>query len=256
MIHNRKEWDARKPRSRARIKLPTPYLVLHHTAGSEPDGPRGIRRIQDFHMDGRGWSDVAYSFLIDRDGRIYEGRGAGVAGSHTKGYNTIAHAICVLGNYDNNVPTSASLESIAWLTQFGHTQGWWPDKITHGHRNLVTTSCPGSNLYNRIGYINAQDTQLDEEDEDMGPVVGIWAHPKKKGYWVVGRDGGVFAAGGAGFYGSATEHTKEPIVDFAPTNTGKGYYLIAADGGVFAYGDAVYAGRVVVKDGNLHWRKP
>ncbi|MHB1584228.1 MAG: hypothetical protein ACYCU7_01320 [Acidimicrobiales bacterium] len=63
------------------------------------------------------------------------------------------------------------------------------------------------------------------------------------GYWLVASDGGVFAFGGAGYYGSAaTEKLDAPIVGLVPTSDGKGYWLIGADGGVFAYGDAVFGG--------------
>ena len=63
------------------------------------------------------------------------------------------------------------------------------------------------------------------------------------GYWLVARDGGVFAFGDAPFAGS-TGGTKlnQPIVGMATAPSGSGYWLTAADGGVFAYGDAGYFG--------------
>jgi len=63
------------------------------------------------------------------------------------------------------------------------------------------------------------------------------------GYWQVASDGGVFAFGGAGFYGSAANiKLNSPIVGLVPTSDAKGYWLIAADGGVFSYGDARFLG--------------
>ena len=35
------------------------------------------------------------------------------------------------------------------------------------------------------------------------PIVGMAATPDGKGYWLVGKDGGVFAFGDAHFYGSS-----------------------------------------------------
>jgi hypothetical protein len=64
------------------------------------------------------------------------------------------------------------------------------------------------------------------------------------GYWLVGRDGGVFSFG-APFYGStATLHLQRPIVDIAPTADGGGYWLVGNDGGVFGFGDAPYSGSI------------
>ena len=71
--------------------------------------------------------------------------------------------------------------------------------------------------------------------------------PDGKGYWLVASDGGIFAFGDAGFYGSTGNlHLTAPIVGMAATPDGKGYWLVASDGGIFAYGDAPFSGPWVV----------
>lgn len=163
-IVTRTGWDARPPTSVKRITVPTPELWLHHTA-TDQHGPGGVRAIQNFHMDTRGWSDIAYSFLVDDDGTIYEGRGPAVAGAHTHGHNTVSHAICVMGNYQNVHPTETSIRSVARLVRHGHQHGWWPERLTGGHRDVGSTSCPGRYLYARIDDINrlatAKETPVD-----------------------------------------------------------------------------------------------
>jgi Cu/Zn superoxide dismutase len=63
------------------------------------------------------------------------------------------------------------------------------------------------------------------------------------GYWTATADGGVFAHGGTGFFGSvASLRLRQPIVGVAATPTGGGYWLVARDGGVFALGDATFYG--------------
>jgi hypothetical protein len=67
--------------------------------------------------------------------------------------------------------------------------------------------------------------------------------PDGRGYWLVASDGGIFAYGDAGFYGSAGAlPLNKPIVGMATTPDGKGYWLVASDGGIFAYGDAGFYG--------------
>jgi len=62
-------------------------------------------------------------------------------------------------------------------------------------------------------------------------------------YWEVASDGGVFAEGRAGFYGSAGALSlNKPIVDMAATPDGLGYWMVASDGGIFNYGDARFFG--------------
>jgi uncharacterized protein with LGFP repeats len=66
---------------------------VHHTVNandySSAEVPGIIRSIYAYHMQGRGWSDIGYNFLVDRFGRLWEGRSGGidrpVIGAHTWG---------------------------------------------------------------------------------------------------------------------------------------------------------------------------
>ncbi len=74
------------------------------------------------------------------------------------------------------------------------------------------------------------------------PTIG-WAPRPGGGAWEVAGDGGVFARGGAPFYGSTGGiRLARPIVGMAATPDGHGYWLVASDGGVFAFGDARFFG--------------
>lgn len=85
------------------------------------------------------------------------------------------------------------------------------------------------------------------------PVVGMQITPDGGGYWMGASDGGVFAYGDAGFFGSAGDLTlNAPIVGMAATPDGGGYWLVASDGGVFSYGDAAYQGSM----GATHLNRP
>jgi hypothetical protein len=136
-------WGARAPKRRHTITQPTRELWLHHFA-SEHHGAKGMRDIQNFHMDTKGWSDIAYSYCVDDNGTIYEGRGHGVAGGHTEGRNTISHAICLMGNFHVRPVPKAAMQSAAVLAAHGIRQGWWTG-WTGGHRQApgASTACPG-----------------------------------------------------------------------------------------------------------------
>jgi hypothetical protein len=67
--------------------------------------------------------------------------------------------------------------------------------------------------------------------------------PGTGGYWLVARDGGIFAFGDVSFFGSTGgQRLNQPIVAMAATPSRKGYWLTARDGGVFNYGDAGFSG--------------
>ena len=85
------------------------------------------------------------------------------------------------------------------------------------------------------------------------PVVAVAATGDGDGYWLAGRDGGIFNFGDAGFFGSAGALSlNAPIVGLASTRDGKGYWMVASDGGVFNYGDAHFYGST----GSLHLHAP
>jgi hypothetical protein len=77
------------------------------------------------------------------------------------------------------------------------------------------------------------------------PDNGTFSTPLERpllGYWMVGRDGGIFSYGDAAFSGSTGNiKLNQPIVGMAADPDGKGYWFVAADGGVFAF-DAPFFG--------------
>jgi hypothetical protein len=77
--------------------------------------------------------------------------------------------------------------------------------------------------------------------------------PDSGGYWLVASDGGIFAFGDAGYFGSTGGmHLNAPIVGINATSSGDGYWLVASDGGVFAFGDATFDG----SEGGSHLNRP
>lgn len=178
----RSEWRARNPKSVTTIPLPTPELWLHHTAGSER-GHAGMRAIQDYHMDVRGYYDIAYSFVVDPDSlKVYVGRGPGIQGGHTEDHNSISHAICVMGNFDVLQPSNALLRTLAELINHGIAQGWWRG-LSGGHRDAsgASTACPGKYLYAEVNRIRLYQTANGSDDvtEDQMDQLGDWMQEQR-----------------------------------------------------------------------------
>ena len=86
-----------------------------------------------------------------------------------------------------------------------------------------------------------------------GPIVGMAATPSGHGYYLLGRDGGIFTFGDARFYGSTGgRHLNAPVLDMTATPGGRGYWMVAGDGGIFTFGDAAFHGST----GALHLNSP
>jgi hypothetical protein len=145
---SRAEWGARPPKSRTTIGR-SEGMFTHYTAGpraaNRAAGIAQVRGIQAFHMGPqRGWADIGYSFLVDDEGTIYEGRGWGVAGGHTNGWNNRSHAVCAILN-DGQQPTAAMLNGLRWCHD-EHDRRYGRG-FHRSHRDVNSTSCPGDILH-------------------------------------------------------------------------------------------------------------
>lgn len=156
------------------------YSVVHHTAGSNTytaaEAPAVVRGIYSYHVNTLGWSDIAYNVLVDRFGKVYEGRSGGlsraVVGAHAKGFNTGSFGIAVMGEFTAVAPPQVALDAvadaIAWkfrvhdvdplgsvtITSGGSNKFAAGQSISistiFGHRDVGLTVCPGSSFYSRL----------------------------------------------------------------------------------------------------------
>lgn len=152
----REMWRAKNPTNPFEdLELPTKYLFIHHSVTPGGPGASLIRGIQEYHQNseefgGRGWKDIGYNFLIDDQGKVYEGRGAGIVGGATRDYNQVSHAICLLGNFEVGPPTQEALGSLIKLIKWGMNKGLWGSLIL-GHKDVKPdTQCCGYYLYNLL----------------------------------------------------------------------------------------------------------
>jgi hypothetical protein len=120
---------------------PVQGLVVHHAGSNDKPDPAEIARaIYVFHTVGRGWGDIAYNYLVDKTGQIYEGRWSGststrcsaggdgsdfahnaagdlVRGGHTKYHNEGNAGVALLGNY----ATPAENRDPSWVQAYPTT---------------------------------------------------------------------------------------------------------------------------------------
>ncbi|MCL1593013.1 MAG: cell wall-binding repeat-containing protein [Actinomycetia bacterium] len=184
-IRPRSDWDpgnACAPRSTPE-EIQVDIAFVHHTGigntYKSSQVPGVILSYCKYHQNGRGWDDLAYNFMIDRFGTIWEGRAGGIdkgiRGGHTKGVNSFSTGIALLGNFTNTAPSAAQQKSLTDLLTWklgvhnvdplGQvdviTEGSYKfdeyERVTFntiaGHRDAQATACPGSYLYSRLPQI-------------------------------------------------------------------------------------------------------
>jgi hypothetical protein len=137
---------------------------IHHTEGPSTNPMTQMRSIQSFHKS-KGWCDIGYHFLIDTDGRIYEGRPVHLLGAHVRSNNTGNLGVSFIGCFDTGACRgSPSRLTDTMLTNAGRLIGTLAalysvpsisSSNVKGHRDQVSTTCPGNILYPRIADIIA-----------------------------------------------------------------------------------------------------
>ncbi|XP_052091270.1 uncharacterized protein LOC127728091 [Mytilus californianus] len=151
----RNEWAARLPRKTELLSNPVMNVFIHNTAGHhcehQTECAQTARVIQNFHMDGNNWDDIAYNFLIGEDGRVYEGRGWNKVGAHTLGWNENSIAFAFMGNFNDRKPKPIALEALRNIISCGIKDGKIsPHYTLYGHRDKRPTDSPGNYLYAEI----------------------------------------------------------------------------------------------------------
>lgn len=150
------------------LTLPLSSLYIHHT--HTPSKPcltfqqcsADMRSMQRFHQEDRGWDDIGYSFVAGSDGNIYEGRGWHWQGAHTLGHNSIGYGVSFIGDYAASLPSQHSMALVRdQLASCAVAGGRLvPSFILQGHRQVVSTACPGDALYKEIkGWEHFQDVK-------------------------------------------------------------------------------------------------
>jgi hypothetical protein len=173
-VISRAQWGARGQICAPDVARSLVGAVVHHTAGSNAYGSvaaamQQIRNDQAYHIDGRGWCDLGYNFIVDKWGNIYEGRANSlsqpVIGVHAGGFNTGTVGVAMLGTY-SSAPSAATQQAvgaiIGWrLGAYGLDPQGWMSYATgmgensryqnttvslprvFGHRDVSYTACPG-----------------------------------------------------------------------------------------------------------------
>tara|TARA_Y100000114_G_C11760322_1_gene329205 strand:+ start:2844 stop:3296 length:453 start_codon:yes stop_codon:yes gene_type:complete len=137
-------------------------LIVHCSATREGQHI-DVDTIRSWHVDGRGWKDIGYHYIIYLDGTIHKGRQDNVPGAHCRKYNKSSLGICYIGGVesergadgkwiakDTRTPEQkTSLEHLLFTLKAMH-----PDAIVHGHRDFAAKACPSFDATEEYCYIS------------------------------------------------------------------------------------------------------
>jgi hypothetical protein len=156
---SRSGWGAKAPLSRPTVLLASRVdtIVYHYTAANADEQAehrncaQRVRGVQTFHQNVRGWNDIAYNYLVCKHGYIYEGRGIENKSAATGVHNGHTLAVCFLGDdtLDRDDVTIAGRQALVEISRWIRQRRPAISKYA-GHRDFMSTSCPGNELYTYI----------------------------------------------------------------------------------------------------------
>jgi N-acetylmuramoyl-L-alanine amidase len=132
-----------------------------HCAATRPDWMQGESveakkaEIDRWHRD-RGFDGFGYHYLIDRDGKVAQGRPLSRAGAHVRGHNAKSIGICLVGGFgsdagDKFAKNYTPAQEMALRALIDTMQDEFPNTRVRGHNEVANKACPGFNVQEWIG---------------------------------------------------------------------------------------------------------
>ena len=121
--------------------------IVIHCSATRARADIGAREIRQWHVQGRGWRDIGYHFVIRRGGLIEAGRPIDQAGSHVAGRNAGSIGLCLAGGLDDNLKPAANFTPEQWAAlkdKLIELSAAFPEARILGHRDFpgVAKACP------------------------------------------------------------------------------------------------------------------
>ncbi|MDA9129244.1 S8 family serine peptidase [Candidatus Gracilibacteria bacterium] len=135
-------------------------IVIHHSAGNQNESINNLEQ----KMKKDGYHSIAYHFIIDGNGNIYEGRPLEQNGDHVESKNTGKIGIVVMGDFEYrwqngwraDHPTESQIKSLQNLSKALVERFVIKSENITGHQDHKGTECPGDNLEDQIEYLKKQ----------------------------------------------------------------------------------------------------
>ncbi len=128
------------------------HITLHHQGEPFPKGKdpvQYLKNLQSWSRREKKWIDIPYHYIIDLDGKVYEGRNINYAGDTNTEYDPTGHALIeVVGNFEEVEPNPEQLEAVVRTMTWLALKYNIPVELIRGHKDYSSqTVCPGKNLY-------------------------------------------------------------------------------------------------------------
>lgn len=125
-------------------------IIIHHSLTKDNVLLSDFDAIKRYHMQTNGWSDIGYHWILEKINNKWvwnEGRKENVSGAHCKeqNMNFKSIGICVVGNFDVEIPTPEIYQLVADKCK-DIMKRWTINAIETHNKYATYKSCPGNNF--------------------------------------------------------------------------------------------------------------
>lgn len=124
-------------------------IIVHHTAAVAPvpqfDAINEWHKAREFPLSSLGYY-VGYHYVIEKDGTTRQARKDDEGGAHAIGANFNSIGICLVGDFDIELPTEAQIIALGALIESKQHEHSLPVDAVYPHRHVSNTGCFGSRL--------------------------------------------------------------------------------------------------------------
>jgi hypothetical protein len=160
----RSAWTSFRPDPKGMEGMPRVTRITVHHEGNSPyfgtsvnDVKARLVNVLNGEMNAtRPHKDIAYHYVIDPAGRVWEARDLRYEGRHTRNNYDGNIGVMCLGNFEEQpIPPAqlAALEKFIKLTQAKHRVA---RKRVYTHQELSATLCPGKDLQKKMGTLRSR----------------------------------------------------------------------------------------------------
>lgn len=125
-------------------------IIVHHDAaarrGPSFDITNSYHKEQQYPVSRLGFY-VGYHYFIEKDGSLRQAREDNEIGAHTIGQNDKSIGVCLAGNFDIELPTTAQVKTLGKLLLTLTKQYGIPDTEVYPHRKFAQKACYGGKLH-------------------------------------------------------------------------------------------------------------
>lgn len=130
-------------------------IILHCTA--TPSWREvSVDEIRRWHVEGNGWSDIGYHYVILLDGTVARGRPLDVAGAHVKGHNKDSIGVVYVGGTDVTGQPQDTLNSNQLFGLYKvvtSLRNLFGPLTLHGHNEFSDKACPSFIVSEKLPYL-------------------------------------------------------------------------------------------------------